>query len=298
MKIVIAGGSGFIGEPLVRSLAQRGDVVVLSRNPSKVRAGRGVAWNPREEGGAWRDDAASADVVINLAGENVGAGRWTAERRKRIISSRVDATRALVDAMLASPRARTVLSASAVGYYGSRGDEVLDESAGAGSGFLVDVTRRWEEEAHRAAGGARLVIPRFGVVLAADGGALAKMLLPFRLGIGGRIGSGMQWMPWIDRDDVIRFIEWAIDYVEARGVYNVAAPAPVTNREFTKALAAAVRRPAIFPIPAFVLRLIFGEMADETLLTSERVMPARAMAEGFTFAYGDAGRALRHALGR
>ena len=298
MKIVIAGGSGFIGEPLVRALSSRGDVAVLSRNPSKVKAGRGVAWNPREAGGAWREDVANADVVVNLAGENVGAGRWTESRKQRILDSRIDATRALVDAMQSAPRVRTFISASAVGYYGSRGDEVLDESAGAGRGFLVDVTRRWEEEAHRANDIARVVIPRFGVVLASDGGALAKMLLPFRIGIGGRIGGGGQWMPWIDRDDVIRFIEWAIDREEARGVYNVAALAPVTNGEFTKALAAALHRPAIFPLPAFVLRIVFGAMADETLLTSERVVPARAMAEGFTFAYGDVARSLRHALAR
>jgi uncharacterized protein (TIGR01777 family) len=298
MKIVIAGGSGFIGEPLVRNLLPRGDVVVLSRDPSKVRAGRGVAWNPRESGGAWRDDVASADVIINLAGENVGAGRWTAARRQRIIDSRVDATRAVVDVMRATPRARTFISASAVGYYGSRGDEVLDERAGAGKGFLVDVTRRWEDEAHRADDVARVIILRFGVVLAGDGGALAKMLLPFRFCVGGVIGSGTQWMPWVDRDDLIRFIEWSIDREDARAVYNVAAPSAVTNREFTKALASALHRPAIFPLPAFVLRILFGEMADETLLTSERVVPARGVAEGFTFSYGEVGSALRHAIER
>jgi uncharacterized protein (TIGR01777 family) len=296
MKIVIAGGSGFIGEPLVRRLTARGDVVVLSRNPSKVRAGRGVAWNPRESGGAWRSEIADADVIINLAGENVGDGRWTAARKQRIIDSRVDATRALVDAMHAAPRARTFISASAVGFYGTRGSEVLDENASAGNGFLVDVTRRWEEEAHRADDVARVVIPRFGVVLAADGGALAKMLAPFRFGVGGVIGSGAQWMPWVHRDDVLRFIEWAIDHDDARGVYNVAAPAPVTNRDFTKALASALHRPAIFPLPAFALRIVFGAMADETLLTSERVVPVRATAEGFAFSYAEVAAALRHAL--
>jgi uncharacterized protein (TIGR01777 family) len=298
MKIVIAGGSGFIGEPLARTLSSRGDVVVLSRNPSKVRAGRGVAWNPRESGGAWRDEVAGADVIINLAGENVGDGRWTAARKQRIIDSRVYATRALVEVMRAAPRARTFISASAVGCYGSRNDEVLDEQASAGTGFLVDVTRRWEEEAHRADDVARVVILRFGVVLAPDGGALAKMLLPFRMCVGGVIGNGRQWMPWVDRDDVIRFIEWSIDRDEARAVYNVASPAPVTNRDFTKALAAALHRPAIFPLPAFMLRIIFGEMADETLLTSERVVPVRGVAEGFRFTYDEVGRSLRHALGQ
>jgi uncharacterized protein (TIGR01777 family) len=298
MKIAIAGGTGFIGEPLVRSLVARGDdVAVLSRNPAKVRAGRGIAWNPRETGG-WRDDVANADLVINLAGENIADGRWTDARRQAILNSRIDATRALVDAMRAAPRARTFISASAVGYYGSRGDEILDERAEPGSGFLVDVTRRWEEEAHRADDVARVAIVRFGVVLAGDGGALAKMLLPFRLGVGGVIGSGAQWMPWVDRDDVIRVIEWIADRPEAHGVYNVTAPEPVTNRDFTKALAAALHRPAILPVPAFAVRIAFGAMGDEALLASERVVPARAVADGFRFTYGDLSTSLRHAVGR
>lgn len=292
MKVVVTGGSGFIGQPLVKRLVQRGqDVVVLSRNPGKVRAGRGAPWD------AANAEIANADAVINLAGENVGDGRWTAERKRRILESRLESTRKVVEAMRAAPgKQRTLISASAVGYYGVRGDEVLDESASNGTGFLAEVTRRWEEQARGAESIARVVIPRFGVVLAGDGGALKKMLLPFRLGIGGPIGSGKQWMSWIDRDDAIRFIEWAIDRQSVRGIYNATAPNPVTNRDFARTLGQVLHRPAIMPVPAFVLRLVFGEMADEILLGGQRVVPARALAEGFTFSYPTLEACLRHTL--
>lgn len=290
MKIVVAGGTGFIGEPLVRRLLGRGDeVAVLTRNPAKVRAGRPLPW---EETG----EAASADVVINLAGENVGGGRWTESRKKRIIESRVDATTALVEAVNGRPDAgRTFINASAVGYYGLRGDETLDETAPPGEGFLAEVVKRWEELARRAEGAARVVILRFGVVLG-PGGALGKMLLPFKLGLGGPIGSGRQWMSWVDRDDVLRMIEWAIDRQSANGIYNVTAPVPVTNREFTRALGRALHRPAFMPMPAFALRIALGEMADEILLGGQRVVPARAVAEGFSFAYPELDGAMRHAV--
>ena len=293
MKIVVSGGTGFIGEPLVRRLLARGDdVAVLTRNPAKVRAGRPLAWDQVSE-------AAGADAVINFAGENVGGGRWTEERKKRIMQSRVDATSALVEAVNARPNERRVfVNASAVGYYGLRGDEVLDETAPPGGGFLAEVVKRWEEIARRAEGAARLVILRFGVVLG-PGGALAKMLPPFRLGAGGPIGSGEQWMSWVDREDVLRMIEWALDHPSARGVYNVTAPHPARNRDFARALGRALHRPAFIPVPAFALRLAFGrEMADEILLGGQRVVPSRAAAEGFTFAYPELDAALRHALGR
>lgn len=295
MNVVVAGGSGFIGQALVRALLARGDdVAVLSRHPSSVREGRGVAW------AAVHDAVRDADAVVNLSGENVGAGRWTEARKQRILRSRVESTRALVEAMRAAPeRQRTFVSASAVGYYGLHGDEMLDESAPAGGGFLADVTRQWEAAAREGEAFARLVILRFGVVLAADrGGALAKMMLPFRLGAGGRVGSGRQWMSWIDRDDVVRMILWALDNEAVRGVYNATAPEPVTNRDFTRALGRAMHRPAFMPAPAFALRLLFGRMADEILLGGQRVMPARAAREGFVFEYPTLDRALAHALRR
>jgi uncharacterized protein (TIGR01777 family) len=290
MKIVVAGGTGFIGEPLVRRLLARGEeVAVLTRNPTKVRAGRPLSWDAASE-------AASADVVINLAGENVGGGRWTEGRKKRIIESRVDATNALVEAVNSRPDPRrTFINASAVGYYGLRGDERLDETSPPGEGFLAEVVKRWEELARRAEGAARVVILRFGVVLG-PGGALGKMLLPFKLGLGGPIGSGRQWMSWVDRDDVLRMIEWTIDQESTSGIYNVTAPTPATNREFTRALGRALHRPAFMPVPAFVLRIVLGEMADEILLGGQRAVGARAAAEGFSFAYPELNAAMRHAV--
>jgi uncharacterized protein (TIGR01777 family) len=282
MNIVVAGGTGFIGEPLVRGLLGRGDVAVLTRNPSHVRAGRAVPWSGGGEGD-WTREIAEADVVINLAGENIAGGRWTDRRKQALVASRLDATRALVGAMERAPRERTFLSASAVGYYGDRGDEMLDESAKPGSGFLAELTTRWEDAAHQADPMARVVILRFGVVLGREGGALAKMLLPFKLGLGGPIGSGRQWMSWIDRHDVLRMIEWAIDAKNARGVYNATAPEPVRNREFVTELGRALHRPAFLPAPAFAMKLVFGKMAEEALLGGQRVMPKRAMEEGFCF---------------
>ena len=291
MRVVVSGGTGFIGEPLVRRLVSRGhDVAVITRDPAKVRAGRPLSWKQTNE-------AASADVIINLAGENVGGGRWTEARKRRIMESRAEATNALVEAVNSRPDPRRAfISASAIGYYGLRGDETLDETASPGGGFLAEVVRRWEELARRAEGAARLVILRFGVVLGRNGGAIGKMLLPFRLGVGGPLGSGQQWMSWVDREDVLRMIEWAIDHPSARGVYNVTAPNPARNRDFTRALGRALHRPAFMPAPAFALRLALGEMADEMLLGGQRVVPARATAEGFMFEYPELNGALQHAL--
>jgi uncharacterized protein (TIGR01777 family) len=292
MNVVVAGGSGFIGTPLVRALLARGaDVAVLSRDPARVRDGRGVGW------AAVGEAVREADAIVNLAGENVGGGRWTAARKQRILQSRLDATRKLVEALRAAPeRARTFVNASAVGFYGLHGEEALDESAPSGSGFLAEVTRQWEAAAREGDAFARLVILRFGVVLG-EGGALAKMALPFRLGVGGRVGSGRQWLSWIDRDDVVRMILWALDNEAVRGVYNATSPEPVTNAEFTRALGRALHRPALLPAPAFALRLLFGQMADEMLLEGQRVLPARAAREGFVFEYPNLDRALAHALG-
>jgi uncharacterized protein (TIGR01777 family) len=296
MKIVVSGGTGFIGQPLTARLAARGDeVVVLTRNPAKVRSGRGVAWDPPRRG-PWWEEVARADAVINLAGENIGDGRWTAARKERLISSRLDATGSLVEAMRTAPQQKRVfLSASAVGFYGNRGDEELDESAGRGAGFLADLTARWEEAAHGADGVARVVVPRFGVVLERSGGALQKMLPPFRFGVGGPLGSGRQWMSWVDREDALRFLEWALGE-EVSGPFNVTAPEPVRNRDFTRELGHALHRPAFMPVPGFALRLLFGQMADETLLAGQRVIPRRATDAGFRFTAPTLPEALAHVL--
>lgn len=299
MKIVISGGSGFIGGALTKSLLARGhEVFVLSRNPDKVRTGRGVQWDGRNQG-PWSEIAASADVIINLAGENVGAGRWSEERKQRLVNTRLDSTNAVVTAMKSAPsQRRTFVSASAVGYYGMRGDEELREDATRGSGFLAELVEKWESAARQAESLSRLVLPRFGVALAGDGGALRKMMLPFHFGMGGPVGSGQQWLSWIDREDAVRIVEWAIDNQSARGVYNATAPNPVRNRDFARTLGKVMRRPSFMPTPGFVLELMLGQMADEVLLGGQRVIPARLAGEGFTFAYPNLEQSLRHALMR
>lgn len=299
MKIVVSGGSGFLGTPLVARLAARGDdVVVLTRDPSRVRAGRGLEWHPPRLG-PWSAEAGDADVVINLAGENIGEGRWTESRKQRLVSSRLDATRALVEAMQNNlAKHRTFISASGVGYYGHEGEEEADESSPRGSGFLAELVERWEAAAGEATPFARVVHPRFGVVLARHGGALAKMLLPFRLGAGGPIGSGKQWMSWVDREDAVRAIDWAIDTDTARGVYNVTAPHPARNRDFARALGRALHRPALLPAPTLPLRIAFGEMADELLIGGQRAVPRRLTAAGFSFEYPEIEQSLAHIFGR
>jgi len=296
VKIAIAGGTGFIGEPLARRLAEEHHVVILTRHPGKVKVGRPVEWSPGDT--SWESQVADADAFVNLAGENIGGGRWTEDRKRALRQSRVDATLALVAAMRRNPRPdRVLVNASAIGYYGARGDEPLDEQASPGEDFLAGLAREWESAAREAEGLARVVILRFGIVLASDGGALKKMLLPFRMFAGGPLGSGQQWMSWVDREDVLRMIEWALDRKTVHGTYNATAPNPVRNREFTRELGRALNRPAILPAPAFALRALLGEMADPLLLTGQRVLPDRARREGFEFRYPDLTSSLGHVLG-
>lgn len=293
MKIVVAGGTGFIGEPLVRRLLARGDeVAVLTRESGRVDAGRPLQWAPPQPG-PWVDDVAAADAVVNLAGENIGAQRWSEERKQRILRSRLDATSAIVAAVRGgAAKERVLVNASAVGIYGDRGDEVLDETSARGPGFLADVVEQWETAARRAEGAARVVMLRFGVVIAAGGGALEKMMLPFRFGAGGPIGSGEQWMAWISRGDVLRLIEWAMDTTEAAGVYNATAE-PVRNREFARALGRAMHRPSFMPTPALAMKLAFGQMGEELLLAGQRAIPKRTEAAGFSFESRRIGEALQ-----
>ena len=300
MKIVVAGGTGFVGEPLVRKLVQRGDdVVVLSRSPAKVRAGRGVQWDGGKSSGAWTSEVDDANAIINLAGENIGEGRWTEGRKRKLTESRLDATNAIVAALKkAAPRTRTLINASAVGYYGFDREEELDEKSSKGRGFLSDLVEKWERAASAAEPAARVVILRLGVVFAPDGGALQKMMMPFRFGAGGPVGSGRQWISWIDRDDLLEAIVWALDRDKVRGIYNVTAPEPMRNRDFARQLGRAMHRPSFVPAPAFALRLMFGEMADEALLGGQRVVPQRVQSEGFRFAYPSVESALRHSLQR
>lgn len=297
MKIVIAGASGFVGAALVPALSGRGEVIALTRGEKGVAGARTVRWNPSAPG-AWQDEVASSDVIINLAGASIGAGRWTSERKAQLVSSRLESTAAIVDVLAKNSRAdRTLINASAVGYYGSRGDEVLTEESSGGSDFLADLCKRWEAAAMKAEGSARVVIPRLGVVLGPGGGALPQMLLPFRLFAGGPIGSGAQWMSWIDRRDLTSIILWFIDLNNARGVYNASSPEPVTNREFAKTAGSVLSRPSFFPVPAVALRLGLGEMADALLLASQRAAPRRLVEDGFEFRHAALEQTLQSSVG-
>ena len=289
MRVTITGGTGRLGSLLVNRLRERGDeVTILSRTRGAVR------WDA-STGPAPAEALAGRDAVVHLAGEDI-AQRWNDDALKRMRESRERGTRNLVEGLRAAePRPKVLVSSSAVGYYGSRHDPV-DEDAPPGDDVLAGICVAWEREAERAEGlGMRVVRVRTGVVLDRHGGALKKMLLPFKLGGGGPIGNGKQWMSWVDRDDVIRFFEWAIDHEPARGLFNVTAPAPVRNAEFARELGRALHRPALLPAPAFALRLALGaEMANEILLAGQRVLPHRASAEGFTFERPTLDDALAH----
>jgi uncharacterized protein (TIGR01777 family) len=291
MKIVIAGGSGFLGRPLAATLAEQGhDVVTLTRGDAPRRGhtrSRAVAWTPNGAAGPWASEIDGAAAVVNLAGEPIAGKRWSAEQKQRILDSRVQATRSLVAALRAASSPPAVfVSGSAVGYYGPHGDEVVTEETPAGTDFLAHVCVQWEAEALAAATArTRVVCVRTGIVLEKDGGALPQMMLPFKFGAGGPVGSGRQYMPWIHRLDWIALVRWAIETSGAALAINGTAPAPVTSAEFARALGKAMRRPAFMPAPGFALRLALGEMADALLLSGQRAVPSRPEKLGFTFRY-------------
>lgn len=303
MKIVVTGASGFIGTRLVRRLIASGHhVVAWSRDP--VRAAETLParcstehWEP---GSTPPSLLRGVDAVVHLAGESVAGGRWTEARKRAIRASRIDGTHGIVAAMEALPaseRPGVLVSASAVGVYGDRGDEVLEEGSAPGRGFLADVCRDWEAEALAAEPlGVRVVLPRIGVVLGREGGALAAMLTPFRLGLGGRLGNGRQWMSWIHVDDLVSLLVFAIEHAELRGPVNAVAPEPVQNQELTRVLGRVLGRPAILPVPAFALQLLAGEMS-EILLGSQRVVPKRARELGFSFEHPGLEAALQRLCG-
>jgi uncharacterized protein (TIGR01777 family) len=297
MKIVIAGGSGFLGRPLTGSLQRDGHtVVVLSRaaRPADAAGVRTVAWTPGgTASGGWAREIDGADAVVNLAGESIAGKRWTAAQKERILQSRVTATRSLAEAILSAKMPPPVfVSGSAVGYYGPLGDEPATEATAAGSDFLARVCVQWEAEAARAASRTRVVRIRTGLVLERDGGALPQMLPPFRFGAGGPVGSGRQYWPWIHRRDWIGLVRFAIANKDLSGEMNATAPRPVTNTEFARALGRAMRRPAFMPAPAFALKLMLGEMADALLLSGQRALPAKAERLGYTFAFTTIDEAL------
>lgn len=298
MRLLVAGGTGFIGKALRESFAERGhEVVILTRkasleNQPGLRT-RYTYWNP-PQGGVWEKELEGVEGVINLAGEPIAEKRWTSSQKQQILASRAGATQAVVTAIRNAKRKPLfLLNASAVGYYGPHGDEEVSEESPHGKDFLGEVCQAWEAHALRAEDfGIRVIRLRIGIILEKEGGALAKMIFPFRAGLGGPLGSGNQWMSWIHRKDLIGLIHFLIEKKEARGAMNAAAPHPVRSKEFAQTLGRVLHRPAIFPVPGFVLRILLGEMA-QMLLTGQRVIPKQALGLGFKFQYPQLEEALQ-----
>jgi hypothetical protein len=297
MKIAVTGSSGLIGSALVRSFTEAGHTV-LRLVRSREAAGPGTLfWDPSKDEMDSRG-LAGVEAVVHLAGESVASGRWNAAKKARIRESRVGGTTFLAKTLARlEPRPKVLLSASAIGYYGHRGDEILREASAPGSSFLSSTAVEWEAATRPAIdAGIRVVLHRIGVVLSRDGGALARMLLPFRLGAGGRLGSGTQWMSWISIEDLAGAFHHTLATTSLEGPVNAVAPNPVTNLEFTKTLGRVLGRPTLFPMPAFAARLAFGELADELLLASTRVEPARLLATRYAFRHPTLEGALRAVL--
>jgi uncharacterized protein (TIGR01777 family) len=296
--VVVSGASGLVGSALVPALRAAGHSVRRLVRPGRAAGPDDIPWDP-ERGGVDPAGLAGCDAVVHLAGENIAARRWSDAQKKRLRDSRVGPSARLAAALAAMPQRPSVLvQASAVGYYGNRGDEILTDSSPPGRGFLPSLCLEWEQAAAAAAAaGIRVVHPRFGIILSPRGGALAKMLPPFRFGVGGVVGSGRQYWPWLALDDAVGIVERALADESLRGTVNAVVPQPATNREFTATLARVLRRPAVMPLPAFALRLALGEMGS-LLLESARVVPQRLQEVGYRHQYPDLEEALRHLLGR
>lgn len=299
MKILVSGATGLVAKKLIPVLESKGHTIVrLVRG--KPAADGEVRWD--SEAGFSTDEAAKLegfDAVIHLAGDNVASENWSADKKRRIRESRVKGTRLLIDALAeCSSKPGIVVSASAIGFYGNRGDELLTEESKVGTGFFPEICSEWESEAMRASSFARVVALRIGIVLASEGGALEKMLTPFKLGVGGVLGSGKQWMPWIAIEDLVGMIVFALENEAVNGPMNATAPNPVTNAEFTKTLGKVLNRPTFFSVPEFAIRLMFGEMGTTLLLEGNRVIPKKAVEAGFVFRFEDLESAMRQALSR
>jgi uncharacterized protein len=307
MRILVSGSTGFLGTALVETLVGQGHTIIPLVRPGTAQkdvAGprdkvirQIIAWDPV----AGRFDTAGAegaDALVHLAGASIAGGRWNAARKELLRTSRIDATRHLIGALGTLQRPpRVIVAASAIGYYGDRGEETLTEASAPGNDFLPEICREWEAEAARAAlFGARVVNLRSGIILAAHGGALPRMVLPFKLGAGGRLGNGRQWMSWVTLRETVSIIQFALTTPGLAGPVNVVTPNPARNSEFTKVLAKTLHRPGLFPAPAFALRLALGEMADALLLASQKVMPAKLADSGYRFSRPDLAGALADVL--
>jgi len=294
MKVLVSGSTGLIGSELIPYLNRNG---YATQRLVRGSATGDVRWDP-EAGTIEKEKLNTIDAVVHLAGENIAAGRWNEERKKKILESRVKGTKLLAESLAAlTTSPKVMICASASGYYGDRGEEILREDSSPGTGFLTDVCKEWEAAAEPARQkGIRVVHVRIGILLTPKGGALGKMIRPFKLGVGGRLGSGKQYWSWIAIDDLLRVIEFALTTDPIQGPVNTVTPNPVTNAEFTRTLSKVLRRPAIFPAPAVALKLALGEMAQELLLSSFRMEPARLISSGFVFHYPELEGALHHVL--
>lgn len=299
MRVVIAGGSGFLGRALSEALAREGyDVLVLSRGAGESTGPRTVSWTPEDGGsGPWTAALDGADAVVNLAGASIAGGRWTAPRKAAILDSRINATRSLARALLGARHPPAVfVSASAQGYYGHRGDAEVTEDDPPGEDFLARVCVAWEAEAAAVANHARLVLLRTGIVLSAHAGALPEMVRPFRLFAGGPVGDGRQFLPWVHWRDWVGMASWALQATAVNGPVNVSAPTPARNRDLAAAIGRVLHRPSWLPVPAMAVRAALGEMGEALLLTSTRMIPARALALGYPFRFTGLGEALANVL--
>jgi uncharacterized protein (TIGR01777 family) len=297
LRVIVSGASGLIGCRLTTYLSDRGHRVDSLVRRAPIPDGNEIRWHP-ESHRIDRERMEGADAVIHLAGENIAAGRWTPARKERILRSRVDGTRFLCESLASlAARPRVLVAASAVGYYGDRLDESVDEQSAPGSGFLARVCHGWEEATQSAQQASiRVVHLRIGMVLAAEGGALAKMLTPFKMGLGGPVGNGRQYVSWIAIDDLMKCIEYVIDHDSLSGPVNAVSPNPVTNAVFAKTLGRVLHRPALAPVPALAVKAMFGEMGKSLLLEGARVLPKRLLDSGFEFSHADLESALRHEL--